>query len=215
MGWSRKQSKFDCQPNATSTLKKNIMISVQYTGGADNAVYDSVSLANILAAYMTYTSLESCSFTTAAVAGAGTFTCYATIGQSVAGAYIIWLQQQLLASSVSLRTVFASRLLVNMQNIVVQPTPVSDKIQDITDLTLLRAGPAPMLEAPERRRWGSSQEDLFQTLMAVVCILFFSGAMCVLGVVVCASRWRHGRSVHSIMQDVNKYHKQMLAFENH
>ena len=198
-----KQSIYDCQPNST-VVQNNIAVSLLYTQTTPTQNAASFNeLMSLLSTYMIYTAPSTCILATNANTYSGTVSCYATIGPSIMGMYIVWLQQHL--PSQQLEAVVARAVQQTSVNLVSVSVHPAGKPPMAIDTSLLHAGTAPLLSVG-LRRWGTTQGDLFQALLWVVGILVFSSCMCLLGLMVLASRYRHGTTLHKKMMEIQMRH---------
>ena len=202
-----KQSIYDCQPNST-VVQNNVAVSLLYTQTTPTKNAASVNeLMSLMSTYMIYTAPSTCILTTDDNTYSGTVSCYATIGPSIMGMYIVWLQQQMQSQQIAavLEAAVAravQQASVNLVSVSVHP---AGKPPVAIDTSLLQAGAAPLLSVG-LRRWGATQGDLFQALFCVVVILVISSCMCLMGLMVFASRYRHGTTLHKKMMVIQKRH---------
>ena len=189
-----------CQPTADSGVNENVLITVYFMVMPAQTSARSDSVQNLLS-WVQYGSISKCQVQISKQ-NSGQLQCVATIGASVSGLYVLWLQSLLNSRAEYIQSLLANALSrqVFLFSIMVTPnTQQDDALNNQTRPSLPRDTPLLQVWSMD---WGSNQQEVQLTLFFVTALLSLLFATCTVlfavAAVQCKLRWHAQRALNEI-----------------
>jgi hypothetical protein len=195
-----------CQPTLASPVANNIQVTINYFIPTDQPPPTPANVMSSLA-WVQYGSVSNCRLSLAQQ----NVQCWATVGPSVSGLYLLWLQNLLSSSEAisKLQTSLASALQAPTLSVIsTEVTPNFAYLEHSATHPPPPSAPTlvPLLQLSPLI-WGSAPQDVATTLAFVAALLSLLMVACTVLLAIAVFQCKYRRAIRRVLENLSATHK--------
>jgi hypothetical protein len=194
-----------CQPVSSSSVSNNIAITISYITTTKLSTTKPAPDIQTLLSWVQYGSISTCKLSTT---DGGMVQCLVTIGTSVSGLYVLWLQSTLNANVNQIQSLLSATLLqptLNVVSIHVTPNTATPLPSITANTSKMALSDVPLLQLSPMR-WGSSQDDVQITLLFVTALLSLLFVACAALVAIAVVQFKFRTGIRRALAQISADH---------